>query len=55
MQGLKGKKAKNVGLLMHNMKTKIYRDGCKGIPHNIMRCHPLPTMGTMKKMNPHVI
>jgi hypothetical protein len=52
-KGLKGKRQKNVGLFMHNMKTKIYRDGCKGIPHNIMGYHPLPTMSAMKKMNPY--
>jgi hypothetical protein len=53
MRGLKGKRQKNVGLFIHNMKIKIYYDGCKHIPHNIMGCHPLPSMNAMKKMNPH--
>jgi hypothetical protein len=50
MQGLKGKRQKNMGLLKQTIKTKIYYDGRKGIPHNIMGCHPL---NVMKKMNPH--
>jgi len=52
MRGLKGKRQKNVGLFIHNMKIKIYYDGCKHIPHNIMGCHPPPPWTQWKRWIP---
>jgi hypothetical protein len=50
---LEGRRQKNVGLFTRNMKTNIFHDGGKGIPHGIMGHCPFPTMSAMKKMNPH--
>jgi len=47
--GLEGGGWKNVDLLTHNMRTNISCDGCKRISHNIMGCHPLPTMSITKE------
>jgi len=39
----------------HNVRTNISHDGCKGLPHNIMGCCPLPTVSVTKKVNPHEV
>ncbi len=44
-----------MGLLTKNVKTCIPHNKHKGIRHNIMGSYPLPTMGTMKKMDPHKV
>lgn len=44
---------KNVGLLLQNLKPRIFHNECKSITNNIMRCSPLPTMDAMEEVDPH--
>jgi hypothetical protein len=51
MSRLKGGQQKDMNLPMQNMKPYNSNNEGKGIPNDIMGCNPLPTMGTMKKMD----
>jgi len=45
--------SENVGLLTCSMKTNIFHNRCKGIPHGIMGCRLFLATNTTKKVNPH--
>jgi hypothetical protein len=50
-----GQKVEGHGLFLWNMKSHISHNGHKNISHNIMWTRPLPTVSTMKKVDPHRI
>jgi len=44
-----------MGLLLQNIKSHIFRNGCEKISHNIMRNYPLFTMCIAKMVDHHKI
>ncbi len=50
---LKGRCWKNVGLFPKSMKLGIFCNGRKNISNDIMGYSPFPTMGVVKKVDPH--
>jgi hypothetical protein len=44
-----------MGLLLEDMKSRIFCNSRKSTSHNIMQGHPFLTMNTTKNMDPHKV
>jgi len=44
-----------MGLLLWDMKSRIFCNGYENILHDIMQSYPFPTMHAVKNVNPHTI